>query len=188
MGWSNRGSYYRWQKKAITTDLLRLSAHQVAQTLDPARPAWRAWQWSRGDEQIASIHIEVAPEEQGVRLHYNYQKQPVEPYLVRWEITTPHYGGQRYWWRCPSCGRRCAYLYGGKLFACRTCHNLTYASAQEAGNRDQWITRRMYAIRRRLGDQGALLDLFPKATALYASGHLPALVVGIRASGSADVG
>jgi len=52
--------------------------------------------------------------------------------------TTPcHYGGQRYWFRCPMendfivCNRRGAKLYrppSEQLYACRSCHNLTYQS------------------------------------------------------------
>ena len=109
-----------------------------------------------------NIHIEVAPEAGGVRLHYSYQKQPVDPYLVRWVSTTPHYGGQRYWWLCPSCGRRCAYLYGGKIFACRTCHDLTYASAQSGDPRRERVERRLRAIQRRLGSSGCACDPLPE--------------------------
>lgn len=49
--------------------------------------------------------------------------------------TRPYFGGVRYWWGCPRCGNRCKKLYlppGARQFACRGCHNLTYASAQEA--------------------------------------------------------
>ena len=162
---SNRGCYYRWDKKRKTSDYLRLSAHQVATALDPTRPSWRSWAWWRDAEkldQIASIDIEVAPAEGGVRLHYKYHQQPVDPYLVRWAITTPRYGGQRYWWLCPACGRRCAYLYGGKIFACRRCHNLTYASAQSGDPRQERVERRLKAIHRRLGGDGGIFDQLPE--------------------------
>ena len=145
-----RGDWYRWDKKDTVDGYLALTAHKLAGACDPERPGWQGWQWRIGDKQTASIHIEVTPNLGGVRLHYNYQGQPVTPYLVRWETTTPRYGGRRYWWLCPSCGRRCATIYGGRLFLCRVCHNLTYETAQ-SGDPETTIDRRMRAVRRRLG-------------------------------------
>ncbi len=161
MSFDGRGRYYRWDKRDLVTDYHRLSAHQVAKALNPALPGWYAWQWSRNGEQIASIYIEIDPGAGGVRLHYNYQQQPVEPYLIRWTTTTPHYGGQRYWWLCPICHQSCAHLYGGKLFACRRCQHLTYESAQTGDPRRERIERRLRAIRRRLGGDGGLWDPLP---------------------------
>ncbi len=44
-------------------------------------------------------------------------------------------GGVRWWFRCPSCGRRVQKLYlppasPEETFACRICHRLTYRSTQ----------------------------------------------------------
>ncbi len=47
-------------------------------------------------------------------------------------ITTPcNYGGVRYWFACPVCGRRVGGLYlapGDRNFVCRRCNNLSYRS------------------------------------------------------------
>ena len=47
-------------------------------------------------------------------------------------VTTPcNFGGVRYWFGCPSCGRRVAVLYlapGDVYFRCRHCNNLSYRS------------------------------------------------------------
>ena len=47
-------------------------------------------------------------------------------------VTTPcNFGGIRYWFGCPCCGRRVAVLYlapGDVRFRCRHCNNLTYDS------------------------------------------------------------
>lgn len=47
-------------------------------------------------------------------------------------VTTPcSFGGVRYWFGCPGCGRRVGVLYmvpGGTRFYCRHCNNLTYHS------------------------------------------------------------
>ena len=45
--------------------------------------------------------------------------------------TPCNYGGYRYWLRCPSCGKLYK-PYHRAHYACRTCHDLVYASAQEA--------------------------------------------------------
>ncbi len=47
-------------------------------------------------------------------------------------VTTPcNFGGERYWFGCPSCGRRVGVLYlapGDVYFRCRNCNNLSYHS------------------------------------------------------------
>ena len=61
-----------------------------------------------------------------------------------------HYGGRRYWLRCPvlrngiPCGRRALKLYlvpGSTIFTCRQCSGLTHRSCQEAD-------KRVYALAR----------------------------------------
>ena len=65
------------------------------------------------------------------------------PFEVRQRVsvatTRPHFGGLRWWFRCPgecdgrSCGRRSHKLYlpaGGVGFACLLCHGLVYSSTR----------------------------------------------------------
>lgn len=42
--------------------------------------------------------------------------------------TTPRFGGFRYWFLCPRCGRRVEKLYYAHRWACRRCHDLAYQS------------------------------------------------------------
>lgn len=42
--------------------------------------------------------------------------------------TTPRFGGLRYWFLCPRCGRRVGKLYYAHRWACRRCLNLAYQS------------------------------------------------------------
>jgi hypothetical protein len=54
--------------------------------------------------------------------------------------TSCRYGGVRWWFRCPTCTRRCAVLYRPTYrhrFVCRQCNHLTYTSAQEAHKWDR---------------------------------------------------
>ena len=48
-------------------------------------------------------------------------------YLI---ATTPNYGGIRWWFECPDCGKKAIKLYLAKEqhFMCRKCNNLTYNS------------------------------------------------------------
>lgn len=68
--------------------------------------------------------------------------------------TDCNYGGRRPWWRCPSCGRRCAVLLrrGGR-YACRSCHGLSYRS--QRCKKDLFpvekAERRLARISKRLG-------------------------------------
>jgi hypothetical protein len=66
-------------------------------------------------------------------------------YWAQLLTTCCHFGGVRYWFRCPAsregrpCGRRCRVLYrplGANCFACRLCHGLTYES--RAAHRDKF--------------------------------------------------
>jgi hypothetical protein len=60
------------------------------------------------------------------------------------------FGGRRYWLICPlfrdgiACRRRVRKLFlppGGRYFGCRTCHDLTYRSAQEHDQRVDRLSR-----------------------------------------------
>ena len=65
-----------------------------------------------------------------------------KPYGQRFRVsrTSCNYGGYRYWLHCPGCGRRVVKLYKPyytSLYRCRSCHDLTYLSAQEAHQYDR---------------------------------------------------
>ena len=48
---------------------------------------------------------------------------------IQLTTTRPQFGGARYWYVCPSCGRRCGKLYApewDRRFACRICRDLVY--------------------------------------------------------------
>jgi len=112
--------------------------------------------WSRNGEKTGSIGYRIEPK----RMILNYRHKPyggdwvdVEE-TVYFDKTPCNYGGFRYWFHCPGCGRRVALLYGaGKYFLCRHCHNLTYASQQE--DRLFRLLRKAQNIRERLGLSGA---------------------------------
>jgi len=81
-------------------------------------------------------------------------------------VKVPLFGGERPWFVCSVysnghyCGRNVTKLYGaGKLFACRHCHGLAYASQQESSN--QRGVYRAQKIRTRLGGSVSMFEDFP---------------------------
>ena len=168
MGGRGSGGYHGFSKSTVG-QLLRLTAHQVATGVGTDRKCYSGWRWTwetwRGERE-ASINFWMLPDvghAGAVELHYSYRGEPVEPYLARFDTTRPYFGGLCYWWLCPSCGRRCAHIYGGRLFLCRLCHNLSYASAQTAGDTLKRARRKLQAIFRKLGagSRVPIKDTFP---------------------------
>ena len=110
--------------------------------------------------QVASIRMRA--EADRVILTYRHRSGGSEwndeEYPVSIARTACHLGGSRAWFICPAvgCRRRVAVLYGGKIFACRRCHQLAYDSTREdAGDR---AARRADRIRERLGWESGILN------------------------------
>jgi hypothetical protein len=104
----------------------------------PAQPASaRKWIWTWGDG--CRIGIRVTWVAGVVRLTLDYtmsRKDRTDPQwfeqVVPLEALTTSLGIVRWYFRCPSCARRCRKLYQpcsrrrGTGFRCRICHDLTY--------------------------------------------------------------
>jgi hypothetical protein len=62
------------------------------------------------------------------------------------EAAACRFGGVRWWWRCPDCGRRRASLYrAGGRWGCRACLDLAYRSQQESRGDDR-LFRKLAAM------------------------------------------
>jgi len=126
--------------------------------LVPGNSFHRAWfQWTMG---FTAIKVWVESDRAMVAFDAQAEVQD----CVVWLCTTPcNYGGERYWFRCPTkgCKRRTAVLYiEGRSFACRHCLDLAYPSQRDSpGFR---AARRASKIRRKLGGSGALPPPFPE--------------------------
>ena len=99
--------------------------------------------WTHGwSDTKSSVGIEVSTlsDEDYLRIHYTQTDYMTEEkkefdYKIPLETSECHFGGRRYWFRCPwykngiYCGRRVGVLYkDGDYFACRHCYDLTYSS------------------------------------------------------------
>jgi len=123
------------------------------------------WQWTRGDDIAGDINIR--PEFERLNLSYKFLPSLESfQYPVFLQRTQCNYGGTRVWFECPGCGRRVAILYGGRIFACRSCYQIAYDSQREQ-HRDR-LYRRAQKLHVRLGGDGNLThDLPRKPTGMH---------------------
>ena len=129
------------------------------------RPWTSGWlRWSRAGRETGSVGFAVGRD--ALTLTYRTRghgdegwTEVVEP--VRLPRTAQPFGGERVWFACPGCGRRCAVLYGARRFRCRLCIGVSYGSQHEAAH--ERLLRRVQGLRARLGGElYASLDLpFP---------------------------
>jgi hypothetical protein len=146
--------------KPATNENLPLDVRAMHRRGYLAPGAYCSWGWWRGDNKEGGASIGCRSDGQSVRLLYSHAGEEVDLRVVL-DWTPCNYGGARPWWRCPSCGRRVAVIYGaGKVFACRHCYGLCYGCQKEKpSNR---ALRRAFKIRERLGDDGGLTTAFPE--------------------------
>lgn len=112
------------------------------------RGSFTSWGWTRGGEQTGSIGIR--PDGRyAVRLEYACDGVPSDQ-RVRLEYTPCNMGGERAWFGCPVCHRRCAVLFmRAKRFACLKCQRLAYSSQSEDACGRSW--RAQQKCERKLG-------------------------------------
>jgi hypothetical protein len=117
------------------------------------------YSWSWGDEPMGSITMLRLPT--GLKLMYRTRSGDDEwkdiDELVPFLWTPMKFGGERRWFQCLSCGRRCRILYGGGRFRCRRCRHVRCSSQSET--RSDRATRAMFKIVKRLDPQEECNDL-----------------------------
>lgn len=148
MALNMRGRWMRVDKKDTTDSALALDMARFAAAVDLTELCAGSWNWTFTSGRTSSIGYCVVPGE-GVRLMYTSDGRDFN-YIVKTTTTTPNYGGVRYWWLCPTCQKRCRIVYGGAVFTCRKCGNLTYETAQSGGDLLTTIDNRLYYLRRKL--------------------------------------
>lgn len=119
--------------------------------------------WSRDGKPTGSIQFEVT--EKAMQLDYRYQERNSDEWIpvkerLPFSFTAQHLGGERRWFVCPSCGGRCAVVYGGVRFRCRKCSNLAYQSQNEPPHFRALTQAQKF--RQRLGGSPCTDDPFPE--------------------------
>jgi hypothetical protein len=139
-------------EEVAKVDVRYLARHGM---IDPGYRGTLSW-W-RGDRKTGSIGVGGHGTE--IELVYQWRGEHVEQ-AIQLDGTECHLGGERVWFLCPWCGRRCAILYGpGKEFACRLCYRLNYDSQRNGGC--HVAIRRMQCIRHKLGGGANVSEPFP---------------------------
>lgn len=143
-GWNLKHRSTVERNRRISADYLRKNG-----CLEPDTLSFITWTSSDGDVNSIQVSSEVGC----VSLTYRYRIaggdwHDVEQFISLASVPC-NYGGERSFFLCPHYGSRRRYLYGaGKLFLCRACHDLTYASQRErapdrAGRQARKIRRRL---------------------------------------------
>lgn len=127
-----RSSHKRLTTQVVGVDLQAMKSH-----------GWFLW-LPGGRAQRLDEHVEV--DWRGRR------------FRVPLTDTTPQYGGQRFWFSCPRCGRRARIVYSPD-FVCRHCSGLVHPSTRQTTA--ERAIRRAVQLRSDLGGSGSLLEPFP---------------------------
>lgn len=107
--------------------------------------------WTRNGAERAAVRYVL--EAYCLRLSYIQHGKAVTERLPI--ITTETaFGGQRHWFGCPACGRRCRILYGTDRFRCRRCLGARYSSQYQ--DKAMTIAHRRWRLRSFLEEHGAV--------------------------------
>jgi len=163
MGGPGSGRHPRPPGK-ITVDLaLSLDVRALQRTGLMQPGSWLVAPWATGTAP-AAVTVEV--QYSAVRLHLSTEvcgvSLEIRSHVIQLESTPCHFGGQRFWFTCPTpdCGRRAALLYfAGVAFACRVCLDLSYPSQRERA--PDRALRRAQSLRKQLGGSASILVPFP---------------------------
>lgn len=143
MGGLGSGTWYRWDTKTTIEDVKKIDIRLMVRK-GWLKSGWRgSLKWTCNGEPSGDINYQRYNNQ--LILDYRYRDngedwQPVKQ-AINVSETDCNYGGQRKWFLCPNCGRRCAILYSAsKLFLCRECYKLPYAS-QMKGKLDRLIDK-----------------------------------------------
>ncbi len=139
----------RLEHDYTTDDTLALDIRELQRRVDLHGFSWFSVRWTRG---ISTSSVGVSVHD-GAEVTVSYADGSGDRHTETLDIswTRPNYGGERPWWTCPWCSRRCAIVYalGANPFVCRLCASLTYVTAQS----DEFsrAMRKSWERRRRLG-------------------------------------
>jgi len=90
--------------------------------------------WTRNGMETGScwVYTNIDNTDDSISFSYKYDDKPHPDVKVKLSWYSPGFGGRRYFFICPVCGKRMRTLHFkyGEI-ACRTCHNLTYESCVE---------------------------------------------------------
>jgi hypothetical protein len=150
------GSGWRISKKDVVEDCIDLSIYDFSCKIGFVPGGWGrgslGWRYSNQEPPFFVIRygVKLDDGDRGcVWLEYDRYGEEVHS-SISLISTALHFGGRRWWFKCPVKGIRAAKLYLPPLavhFASRQAHDLTYTSCQQSGQSDRFCR----ALARQLG-------------------------------------
>lgn len=129
MGGIGSGRYCHWSKATALESTQRIDIRYMRRTGLLRAGNGGTLSWNRCGEPAGRIGYTCWQDR--IVFNYNYSDEPVNQ-TVYFERTPCRFGGERIWFRCPHCQRRCEVLsIAGKYPACRKCYRLPYQSQCE---------------------------------------------------------
>jgi hypothetical protein len=119
-----------------------------------------SWKNYYGEETSSvSIYVSTLYGDNSIRFQYTNTnrwsgEETYHDYKVGLTTTPCHFGGVRYWFNCPFCGRRAGKLFLGAghiRFGCRHCYDLSYESRNESHSGKLGIMGSFLDIDKRIG-------------------------------------
>jgi len=134
----------REREHSTTDDALDLDVRLLRRAGDLGGDHKVVVRWTRG-ESVNIVGVTVLGGEAAL-VFYRDERGEATTERIGIEWTFCNFGGERPWWTCAHCGRRCAIVYaaGAGPFMCRLCANLTYTTAASDA-----YTRANYRIKKR---------------------------------------
>ena len=164
-------SNFGWRPHIESLRCLDLTRMMKVQSIRPNSSHTGSWVWTNSEtgERVASIGYSSSLESETgeVRLNYSVTPQGEEckhmDYVVQLRSMPLHFGGRRWYFICPSSGRRAKklYLVQGKFVARLAIRPKPTYAIQRVSGLDRAMAQRS-AIRRKLGDSGKLIDPLTK--------------------------
>ena len=135
MGGRGSGQYYRGSSRTTCEETRRIDIRYLRQNGLLQTNRTGSLSWSTGGEPTGNIRYIMLENEMMLnfkaRGYWDEEWESIEQ-RIWFDRTRCHYGGSRKWFICPRCDARVAVLYGAdKLFLCRHCYQLPYASQGE---------------------------------------------------------
>jgi hypothetical protein len=119
------------EREHSTTDIaLALDVRKLRRAGDLGGDHKVVVRWTRG-ESVNSVGVTFLGGEHAF-VSYRDERGEATTERIGIEWTFCNFGGERPWWTCPHCRRRCAIVYasGPSPFVCRLCASLTYETSQ----------------------------------------------------------
>ncbi|PLC51433.1 hypothetical protein CR159_04240 [Pollutimonas subterranea] len=110
-----------------------------------------SWYWKDASGTVMAA-IDVRALRGGVQFDYRLNDEHEVSECVQTTTTACNYGGERIWFVCPCCDRRCAIVYLSRQVACRTCQKFRYPSQSEDETDATWREQRI--LEEKLGGSG----------------------------------